>query len=76
METNMRKRATDYNGLVACPAHAICARLGTIRAYCRYDVKSLPPSGVNMYTPEDSWCSPGVVAILLLLSENSTSMTG
>lgn len=53
--------------LVSCPAFAVCAEFGTARPYCRYDKDALPPVGMSTYNPEDAWCPPGVITLVLLL---------
>ncbi len=54
-------------GVVACPAYAVCAAVGTARTACRYDPERLPPPGMLVSRPEDAWCPPGIATIILLL---------
>jgi hypothetical protein len=54
--------------VVSCPALAVCAEFGTARSTCRYDPDSLPPVGMNTYSPEDAWCPPGVITLVLLMA--------
>ena len=57
--------------LVACPAYKVCAEFGTVRRTCRYDRDALPPVGMSTHNPEDAWCQPGVVTLILILAERA-----
>lgn len=64
----MEKIEGRPQGLVACPAYGICADYGTARPSCRYDPEALPV-GMSTYDPEDAWCTPGIVTLVLMVAE-------
>lgn len=65
----MEKGKRTPQALVACPAYGICADYGTVRRSCRYDPEALPPVGMSTYNPEDAWCAPGIITLVLMLAE-------
>jgi len=54
--------------IIQCPCYHICSSLKIETGkWCRYRQSDLPPSGMHALNPKDTWCPPGVQAIVLML---------
>ena len=62
----MDRRVGDE--LTTCPCYHVCCGLGLeMLRWCRFDSRDLPPPGMYVFNPKDSWCRPGVQAAVLML---------
>jgi hypothetical protein len=54
--------------IVECPCYYICSGLGIeTKEWCRYRKSAVPPAGMYHFNPKETWCVPGVQAIILML---------
>ena len=63
----MSTTADGTRRLVSCPALDVCAEFGTARRTCRYDPEAVPV-GMTMRSPEEAWCAPGIVTLVLMMA--------
>ena len=63
--------------IIACPCFSICRGLGVeLKTWCRYRKSDVPPPGMHRFDPKETWCPPGVQALLLMMERLSERLSG